>query len=393
MDARESEPHTVLKQIIKEHNGSLLGGTSTAEAEISQWLSFSRSVVQASSSKQELQRLVSILNSMLACRSFLIGNSITLADIAVAQSVCSVKLSKYPEVLRWLMHILAFCPGAPPLPAMGAQSSAPILFPVIRSSPESTVSTVGEKKAKKSAPVEAASEETKQGPEGASKEKKAKKDKKATVTATAAPSAEADSSSNDDADPSKLDFRVGYVVKCWEHPEAEKLLCEEIDIGEASGVRKIASGLRAFYSAEEVQGRKVIVLANLKDRNLVGFKSQVRVVCVCGVVGPNRGAMDVGQGMVICASNADHTVVKLLEPPEGANVGDRVVFDGFEGREPASASQVAKKKILEKLAPNVSPGYTLHFMSPLSIYIFSNMHCDNFDTFWCLFDGTVQDFF
>lgn len=56
--------------------------------------------------------------------------------------------------------------------------------------------------------------------------------------------------------------------------------------------------------------------------------------------------------MVICASNPDHTVVKLLEPPSNAMVGDRVTFDGFTG-EPASASALAKKKILEKLLPEV----------------------------------------
>jgi hypothetical protein len=58
--------------------------------------------------------------------------------------------------------------------------------------------------------------------------------------------------------------------------------------------------------------------------------------------------------MVICASNADHSVVKLLEPPANANIGDRVTFDGFTG-EPASASALAKKKILEKLMPEVRP--------------------------------------
>lgn len=63
-----------------------------------------------------------------------------------------------------------------------------------------------------------------------------------------------------------------------------------------------------FYSPEEVQGRLVIVLCNLKDRNLVGFKSQ---------------------GMVICASTADHSEVKLLEPPAGAKAGDCVSFPGF----------------------------------------------------------------
>ena len=74
--------------------------------------------------------------------------------------------------------------------------------------------------------------------------------------------------------PTKLDIRVGMVVKCWDHPESDKLLCEEINLGEGTP-RQIASGLRAFYSAAEVQGRKVVVLANLKERPMAGFKSQV----------------------------------------------------------------------------------------------------------------------
>ena len=56
--------------------------------------------------------------------------------------------------------------------------------------------------------------------------------------------------------------------------------------------------------------------------------------------------------MVLCASNDDHTVVKLVEPPADAKPGDRVLFKGFDG-EPATPAQVAKKKIFEKLAPEV----------------------------------------
>ena len=71
-------------------------------------------------------------------------------------------------------------------------------------------------------------------------------------------------------------FCAGLIKKCWNHPDSEKLLCEEIDIGEAVP-RTIASGLRLFYSAEEMQGKKVLVLANLKERPMAGFKSQVSI--------------------------------------------------------------------------------------------------------------------
>jgi len=130
---------------------------------------------------------------------------------------------------------------------------------------------------------------------------------------------------------SALDIRVGRIVKAWEHETAEKLYCEEVDLGEDSGPRKIASGLRPFYKLEEMQDRRVLVLCNLKARNLVGFPSH---------------------GMVMCASNADHTAVVFAVPPEGAKIGERVTFDGIEG-EPEPENKVAKKKMFEKIAPDL----------------------------------------
>jgi len=130
-----------------------------------------------------------------------------------------------------------------------------------------------------------------------------------------------------------LDIRVGRITKVWEHPEADKLYCEEIDIGEDEP-RQIASGLRPFMSAEDMEGRLVLVLSNLKARKMLGFPSH---------------------GMVLCASNADHTEVKLVSPPVEAKIGERVTvpdFD-FEGEAglPAKPNQLGKKKIFEKLAP------------------------------------------
>merc|ERR1711957_805619 len=130
---------------------------------------------------------------------------------------------------------------------------------------------------------------------------------------------------------SALDIRVGKIVKAWEHESSDKLYCEMVDLGEENGPRKIASGLRAFYKLEEMQNRIVLVLCNLKARNLGGFPSH---------------------GMVLCASNADHTVVEFTVPPEGANIGERIVFEGFEG-DPEPENKVAKKKIFDKLAPDL----------------------------------------
>eukprot|EP00559_Dactyliosolen_fragilissimus_P000570 CAMPEP_0184864776 /NCGR_PEP_ID=MMETSP0580-20130426/16085_1 /TAXON_ID=1118495 /ORGANISM="Dactyliosolen fragilissimus" /LENGTH=494 /DNA_ID=CAMNT_0027363695 /DNA_START=10 /DNA_END=1494 /DNA_ORIENTATION=- len=133
-----------------------------------------------------------------------------------------------------------------------------------------------------------------------------------------------------DIDISKLDIRVGKIIKAWDHPDAEKLYCEEVDVGEDKP-RSIASGLRPFYKLEEMQNRDVLVLCNLKQRNLVGFPSH---------------------GMVLCASNADHTSVEFVIPPSGTKVGERVTFEGFQG-EPEAENKLAKKKMFEKLAPDL----------------------------------------
>lgn len=138
-------------------------------------------------------------------------------------------------------------------------------------------------------------------------------------------------------DVSKLDIRVGLIEKCWEHEEADKLYCEEINLGEEGGPRNIASGLKAHYSADEMVGKKVLVLANLKSRKLVGFPSHGMVLCACKYGEAEDGSED---------------IVEFVCPPEDAEIGDRVVCEGFEG-EPATENQVVKKKILNAVFPDL----------------------------------------
>ena len=64
--------------------------------------------------------------------------------------------------------------------------------------------------------------------------------------------------------------------------------------------------------------------------------------------------------MVLCACNADHTIVKLLDPPADALPGAQVSFPGYFGV-PALPTHMAKKKILEKLAPKVYTICTILF--------------------------------
>ena len=98
----------------------------------------------------------------------------------------------------------------------------------------------------------------------------------------------------------KLQFRVGKIIACEEVPKSKKLLCSQVKIG--SEVKQIVSGIKQHYSAEEMVGKKVLVLTNLKPAKLAGVLSE---------------------GMLLCAEDADGNLA-LMAPekdmPAGAEV-------------------------------------------------------------------------
>mmetsp|Transcript_6233 Transcript_6233/g.13475 ORF Transcript_6233/g.13475 Transcript_6233/m.13475 type:complete len:763 (-) Transcript_6233:550-2838(-) len=78
---------------------------------------------------------------------------------------------------------------------------------------------------------------------------------------------------------SKMDIRVGKIGKVWNHPDADRLYCEEIDVGKDSGgIREIASGLRGHYEISDLKDRKVLVVCNLKASKILGFISNGMVL-------------------------------------------------------------------------------------------------------------------
>lgn len=281
-------------------------GNKGSDAELAQWINFARD--------GKASAHLDFLDGALAERSYLVDEFFSVADAAVFHKLHAdgavIDVSSHAHVRRWFSHVQALVrPGVLPVASFADAALPPLVVaPVVPPAPAAKETKEATK--------------TKDAPPAPPAADKAAGDKAAPKGKDAAPKdAEA-------VDPSKLDIRVGHVVRCWDHADSDKLLCEEVDLGEGS-TRMIASGIRAFYSAAELQGRKVLVLANLKERSIAGFKSQ---------------------GMVLCACNADKSAVKLLEPPAAANIGDRVVFGAFSG-EPATPAQVAKKKIFETLAP------------------------------------------
>ncbi len=98
----------------------------------------------------------------------------------------------------------------------------------------------------------------------------------------------------------RMQFQVGEIISCEAVAKSKKLLCSQVKIG--SRVKQIVSGIKAFYSPEEMVGKKVMVLVNLKPAKLAGVLSE---------------------GMILCAEDADGKLA-LMTPeramPSGAEI-------------------------------------------------------------------------
>ncbi len=147
--------------------------------------------------------------------------------------------------------------------------------------------------------AEAAAEENAQGAAGADN----------TVSVDTAKDTKADNQSVIDIEPkpeityddfSKLQFQVGEIIACEEVKKSKKLLCSQVKIG--NQVKQIVSGIKAHYSAQEMVGKKVMVLVNLKPATLAGV---------------------VSEGMLLCAEDENGELALLVpekEMPSGAEI-------------------------------------------------------------------------
>ena len=98
----------------------------------------------------------------------------------------------------------------------------------------------------------------------------------------------------------KMQFQVGEIIACEEVKKSRKLLCSQVKIG--SQVKQIVSGIKAYYKPEEMVGKKVMVLVNLKPAKLAGVLSE---------------------GMLLCAEDADGNLALMTpekEMPAGAEI-------------------------------------------------------------------------
>lgn len=88
----------------------------------------------------------------------------------------------------------------------------------------------------------------------------------------------------------KLELKVATIIKAEPHPNADRLLVLQVDLG--SEERQIVAGIKAHYAPEELVGRQVVVVANLETAKLRGVESQ---------------------GMLLAASDGDRIVILIPE--------------------------------------------------------------------------------
>jgi len=164
--------------------------------------------------------------------------------------------------------------------------------------------------------------------------------------------------------PAQVDLRVGHILYCRPHPNADSLFVSTIAMGDdpASSVitphseltflpeevkarfspfptvRTVCSGLNGLVPIEEMQNRKVVVVANLKPVTMRGIKSAAMVLAASPPAPAGEGG-----------ATHKKEIVELVAPPPGTEAGEKVFFEGYEGTPEVQLNP--KKKIFEQIQP------------------------------------------
>ncbi|TVY19619.1 tRNA-aminoacylation cofactor ARC1 [Lachnellula arida] len=352
--------------------------SATELAEINQWLTTSDRLKTSSSttSTADQKPLLDTLNTHLASRTTLLGAKPSKADIALYQSLA-------PHVAAWtpeqrtgqqghpnIVRHLDFVQNSPLFGLSVPEAEKVKVDPeeILYVKPPVDAKAEKERLKKEKAAAAAAGgeqaavadqtkgkgvgEKVAEKVEGAKnavvgavtgqqakKEKKEKAPKPQKAPAVAAP-----------LSPALIDLRVGHILKAIKHPEADSLFVSTIAMGDKAGTddttefegqvcRTVCSGLNGLVPLEEMQGRKVVVVCNLKPVKMRGIKSSAMVLAASPRL--KEGEEDHHAGPV-----------ELVTPPADAKAGERVFFEGWKG-EPEGVLN-PKKKVWEM----IQPGFT-----------------------------------
>ncbi|KAI1470698.1 nucleic acid-binding protein [Daldinia caldariorum] len=350
--------------------------TPTEETEVQQWITTSERLKSSPSDTSILDKL----NSHLTSRTTLLGTKPSKADVAIYESLAPTVKSWTPEqrtgekghphILRHLDFVqnsgvfgLSVSDAdkikvdldevlyvKPPVDAkaekerLKKEKAAAAAAAAATGSEGGAATTLVDRtkaaaEAVKDAAVEAGSKAAAAVGAATEKPKKEKKEK--------APKPQKAPAVTTPPSPHLIDLRVGHILKAIKHPEADSLYVSTIAMGDKPGTedtteyegqvcRTVCSGLNGLVPLEEMQNRKVVVVANLKPVKMRGIKSCAMVLAASPKL--KEGEADDHKGPV-----------ELVAPPPDAQAGERVYFEGWRG-EPEGVLN-PKKKIWETFQP------------------------------------------
>lgn len=267
------------------------------------------------------------LNKCMQSGTYLVGNSLSFADLFVYSFVENLHQSfdnkNYINIARWFDYIQHYDVLKTEKVSLGLKVDKFVFKPIADLHPKKEEKKPEEKKdakveakpeTKQEVKTEVKKEETKSDvkKDEKKKEKKPVEEKKEPNVITQA------------------DIRVGKILTVKKHEKADRLYVEEIDVGEEKP-RVICSGLVPHMKPEDLQDKLVLVFCNLKPKSAVGIDSF---------------------GMVLCATDSETKKVQLVIVPEGTKPGTVVQF-GDEVNQPEKQLHERKlKAILEDLKTN-----------------------------------------
>lgn len=336
---------------------AVLTSTQYSAAEKTEIEILLRTYSEASAKSAEL---LSSLNTHLSTRTTLLGSKPTVADIALYSSLAPVVKSwddeqrtgekGYHHIVRWLDFVQnapLFDLKVPETDKVHIQPDKVVFYPKPvdqkaekeRKKKEKALAAAGAGAAATAgAPASEAASKRAQQAEGAKganvpTEKKEKKQKQPKPQKNA-PAADKPLS------PALIDLRVGHILKAINHPDADSLYVSTIACGDAPGtdntseyegkvVRTVCSGLNGLVPLEEMQGRKIVAVCNLKPVKMRGILSSAMVLAASPRLAPGEEDNHAGP-------------VELVTPPTDAEAGERVYFEGWEG-EPEGQLNPKKK--------------------------------------------------
>lgn len=351
----------------------------TDKTEIEQWLITSSHIASPSEDSAKTAERLSSLNTHLSTRSTLLGSKPSIADVGMFARLAPIVKDWSPEQRtgeQGYHHIVRHLDFVQNAPLFGLSLSEDEKIKVNQDEVIAPVKTFDakaekEKKKKEKAAAAAAGADTAAASggtistaasadtqaEGKKSKKQEAKDlgdkvgdavaanvpgvkKEKKEKAPKQPKPQKNAPVEKPLSPALIDLRVGHILKAVNHPNADSLYVSTIACGDAPGtdntseyegkiVRTVCSGLNGLVPLEEMQGRKIVAVCNLKPVTMRGIKSAAMVLAASPRLAPGEEDHHGGP-------------VELVNPPADAEAGERVYFEGWEG-EPEAVLNPKKK--------------------------------------------------